>query len=387
VATVVLSSFKVASFVEGGGHFWVYMQYLQALRRAGCDVYWMEQLHPSDDPTADARAVAAFRSRARAFGLEGRLLLYTAGEDGEERQWQGVSESEAEALLRRTDLLLNFHYAIHPGLLCLPRKTALVDIDPGLLQHWIGSGMLEVPPHDVHLTTGETVGSPGAPFPDCGVEWIHFRPLVCLDLWKPHYDPACERFTTVSGWSEASWIPMPENGRPVLKENTKRISFLDFADLPRRTSQPLELALDLNPDPADSDAEDRRLLESQGWRICYSRRVAGTPESYQRYVQASRGELSCAKPSCMWFQNAWVSDRSACYLASGKPVVVQHTGPSHYLPSGEGMFRFRSAEEAVDALERINADYARHCHAARELAETYFDADRAIERILDAALA
>ncbi len=385
MASVVLSSFKVASFPEGGGHFWVYMQYLQALRRAGCDVYWMEQLHPSGDPAFDERAVITFRSRARAFGLEGRLLLYSG--DGERREWQGISRLQAEATLRRADLLLNFHYAIHPSLLALPRRTALVDIDPGLLQHWIATRMLEVAPHDVYLTTGETVGSPTAAFPDLGVEWICFRPLVCLDLWPAAYDPACASFTTVSGWSEASWIPMRENGGEVLKENTKRISFLDFADLPRHTSQPLELALDLNPDPADSDAEDRRLLESRGWRIRYSRQIAGSPETYQQYIQGSRGELSCAKPSCIWFQNAWVSDRSACYLASGKPVVVQHTGESAYLPSGEGMFRFRSAAEAVDALERINTSYARHCRAARELAETCFDADRGARRILDAALA
>lgn len=386
MASVVLSSFKVASFSEGGGHFWVYMQYLQALRRAGCDVYWMEQLHPSGDPVGDRRAVDAFRSRARAFDLEGRLLLYTAGADDEQREWQGVTASEAEARLRGADLLLNFHYAIQPDLLALPRRTALVDIDPGLLQHWVGTGMLQVPQHDVYLTTGETVGSPEAPFPDWGVEWIHFHPLVCLDLWPARYDPGCEAFTTISGWSEASWIYMPENGRSVLKENTKRISFLEFADLPRGTSQPLELALDLNQDPDDSDAQDRRLLESQGWRIRHSRKVAGSPATYRRYIQGSRGELSCAKPSCMWFQNAWVSDRSVCYLASGKPVVVQHTGPSSFLPNGEGMFRFRSADEAVDALDQINANYAKHCRAARELAEACFDGDLGIRRILDAAL-
>jgi len=383
VATVILSSFKVASFPEGGGHFWVYMQYMQSLRRAGCDVYWMEQFHPSGDEAFDDRAVNAFRRRARAFGLEGKLLLYVRGPDGDQREWLGVSATDAEATLRRADLLLNFHYAIHPSLLALPRRTALVDIDPGLLQYWIGTRLLEVPPHDVYLTTGETVGTPGTPFPDCGVQWIHFHPLVCLDLWPPKYDLACDTFTTVSGWSANTWIPMRENGAEVLKENTKRVSFLEFADLPRHTSQPLELALDL----ADSDAEERRLLEDHGWGIRYSREIAGTPQTYQQYIQGSRGEFSCARPSCLWFQNAWVSDRTACYLASGKPVVVQHTGQSSFLPNGEGMFRFKTMGEAADALERIDADYARHCRAAREIAEAYFDASRSTARILDAALA
>jgi hypothetical protein len=285
-------------------------------------------------------------------------------------------------VLRRTDLLLNFHYAIHPSLLALPKRSALVDIDPGLLQLWIESGLLEVPPHDLYLTTGETVGTAGTLFPDCGVEWIRFHPIVCLELWPYSYDPACKSFTTVSGWSADSWIPMQENGAEVLKENTKRVSFLEFAGLPRHTEQPLELALDL----ASSDVDECRLLESRGWRIRHSREVASSPEAYQRYIQQSRGEFSCARPSCIWFQNAWVSDRTACYLASGKPVVVQHTGDSSFLPNGEGMFRFKTLDEATQALEQINSDYARHSRAARELAESYFDAHKQAETILNAAL-
>ncbi len=383
MATVVVSSYDVAGFPDGGGHFWVYMQYIQALRLAGCDVYWMEQFNPPvRHPTAGDRALATFLKRARAFDLEGRVLLYVADGDGASRQWIGVSASEAEATLRRADLLLNFHYAIHPSLLALPKRTALVDIDPGLLQHWMGSGQLAVPPHDAYLTIGETVGSPEAPFPDCGVKWINFHPPVCLDLWPCSYDPACEAFTTVATWWSDSWIAVKERGWDVWYENTKRISFLEFADLPRHTTQPLELALYL----AESDAEEGRMLESHGWRIRHSREVASSPEMYQAYIQRSRGEISCAKPSCMRFQNAWVSDRTACYLASGKPVVVQHTGPSSFLPSGEGMFRFTTVAEAAQALEAINADYERQCRAARDLAETYFDAKKVAERILNATL-
>jgi len=382
MATVVVSSFKVTGYSEGGGHFWVYMQYIHALRLSGCEVYWLEQFHPTGDPVLDDRAIATFRERVRAFGLEDRLLLYISHEDGARREWLGCSEAKAKAVLRGADLLLNFHYAIHPSLLALPKRTALVDIDPGLLQLWIGTELLVVPPHDVYLSTGETVGAPGTPFPDCGVDWIHFHPVVCLDLWPSVYDPACEAFTTVSGWSANTWIPMQENGKEVLKENTKRVSFLEFADLPRHTDQTLELALNL----AVSDAEERQLLESRGWRIRHSREVASSPERYQRYIQQSRGELSCARPSCIWFQNAWVSDRTVCYLASGKPVVVQHTGDSSFLPNGEGMFRFKTLDEATQALEQINSDYARHSRAARELAESYFDAHKQAETILNAVL-
>ena len=204
-----------------------------------------------------------------------------------------------------------------------------------------------------------------------------------------------EAFTTVSSWSTTDWLKVTENGKIVLRENTKRVAFLQFESLPRHTSQRLELALYLlDRDPegerrlkqAEKDAADRAHLESHGWRVRDSREVAGSPEAYRAYVQQSRGEFSCAKPSCMEFQNAWVSDRTLCYLASGKPVVVQHTGPSSYLPHGEGMFRFTSLPEAVEALESIASDYARHCRAARDIAETQFDAWRVLETALNAAL-
>lgn len=383
MSTVVVSSYNVASFPDGGGHFWVYMQYIQALRRAGCEVVWLEQFNPPvRHPKADAAALSTFRHRVRTFGLEGSVLLYVADGDGTSRRWLDVSASMAETTLRRADLMLNFHYAIDPSLLALPRRTALVDIDPGLLQHWIGTNRLAVPPHDTYLTIGETVGSPTALFPNCGVEWIHFHPPVCLDLWPDSYDPTSAAFTTVATWWSDSWITVEERGWEVWYENTKRISFLTFADLPRHTSQPLELALYL----ADSDDEERRLLETSGWRVRHSRDVAGSPERYRSYIQRSRGEFSCAKPSCVRFQNAWVSDRTVCYLASGKPVVIQHTGPSSCLPDGEGVFRFTTVPEAAEAIDAVNADYQRHCRAARDLAETYFDAEKVMERVLNAAL-
>jgi glycosyltransferase involved in cell wall biosynthesis len=136
----------------------------------------------------------------------------------------------------------------------------------------------------------------------------------------------------------------------------------------------------------ERDLAEQRDLESRGWRIRQSRQVAATPELYQSYIQQSRGEFSCAKRSCMKFQNGWVSDRTLCYLASGKPVVVQDTGPSGFLPNGEGMFRFSTAQQAAAAIEAINADYERHCRAARKLAETCFDARHVVGKILTCAL-
>jgi hypothetical protein len=387
--TAVISVYKVANFPDGGGHFWVYMQYVQALRRLGCEVYWLEQFQRSADPEDEAHLLANFFERMKRFGLEGKTLLYAVDRKKDRNQERGAgsfrfvgcTQPEAEAVLRRADLLLNFHYAIDARLLDCARRTALVDIDPGLLQYWMSTGQLAVPAHDCYLTTGETVGTASARFSDCGLPWIHIRPPVCLDLW-PISDSASEAFTTVSSWLTTDFLKVTENGKTVLRENTKRVAFFRFLDLPRHTSQPLELALFL----VDKDAEDRACLERHGWRVRHSREVAGSPEAYRSYVQQSRGEFSCAKPSCMDFQNAWISDRTLCYLASGKPAVVQHTGPSAYLPNGDGLFRFMSLDEAVGALEAVNADYERHCRAAREIARSCFDAEDIMTGILNETL-
>jgi hypothetical protein len=384
MATVVISAYKVANTPEYGGHFWVYLQYAHALRRLGCDVFWLERVRRDDRRRNASAVIAAFLRRMERYGLGGKTILYeTDGADGSGAvRFIGLSAATAQAVFRRADLLLNFHYAIDPGLLARFRRTALVDIDPGLLQHWISRGQLRVPAHDLHLTIGESVGTSGARVPDCGLVWIHIRPPVCLDLWPYTYDPACRRFTTVSSWLGPDYVMEEER---VLYENTKRVAFLPFAELPAWTSSELELALYFKPRAGAADAADGELLEEKGWRVRHALEVAGTPERYQAYIQASRGEFGCAKPSYVKLQTAWVSDRTACYLASGKPTVVQDTGPSSFLPSGEGMFRFSTVEEAAEALATIDADYERHCRAAREIAESLFDAETVLSEILNSA--
>src|SRR5205809_1014025 len=381
--TVVLSPFSVINFSEGGGHFWVYMQYAQGLLGSGCDVYWMEAFRSRGSRELDELMLAPFRARMERYGLGDKLILYPSDDakiaDGLPKGYMGLARSEAEAIFERADLLLNFHYAIAPKLLARFRRTALVDIDPGLLQFWISRGQLSVPRHDLYFTTGETVGTPAARFPDCGLKWIHIHPPVCLECWPFFFEQRAEAFSTVSNWDSDDWIVDKEE----TYENTKRVAFLEFADLPRLTSQPLELALFMK---TEKDVQDRKDLEQRGWRIRHSRDVAGTPEAYQAYIRSSRGEFSCAKRSCLKFQNAWVSDRTLCYLASGKPVVVQHTGPSSRLPDGDGMFRFSTLKEAARAFSAINNDYEKHCRAARQIAEALFNAKQVAGQILSDAL-
>jgi hypothetical protein len=317
------------------------------------------------------------------YGLQDRVLVAAngngRGKPSANGAYFGMAESEVPDLLAEVDLLLNFNYHLGQDVVSAVRRSALVDIDPGLLQFWISSGLISPAVHDSYFTIGETVGRRPSPIPDCGIDWMPIRPPVCLDLWPSTYDAGAEVFTTVSSWwGKSDYVGTREN----FYDNTKRKAFLDFIDLPHHTDQPLEVALFF----AEADARDRRKLEDNGWRVRHSQEIAASPESYRAYIQASRGEFSLAKPSCGKFQNAWVSDRSLCYLASGKPVVVQHTGPSDFLPDSEGMFRFKTLEDAAQAIEAINGDYQRQCRSARSLAEEYFDAEQILTGMLGRAL-
>lgn len=384
MATVVLSTHNVVNYPEGGGHFWVYLQYVEGLRRAGCDVYWLEQFVPWNDPPVDAELIRTFLARMDSRGMADKVVLYSlpSGNEVVEPTYLNLERQEAEAVMKRADLMLNFNYRMRADLVGRFRRTALVDIDPGLLQIWIAAEQVCPAPHDHYFTTGETVGTERALFPSGGLDWVRFRPPVVLELWPYVHTPESVSFTTVAGWWSGEGVAEIVDGRRVVYDNTKRIAFLAFVDLPQRTPQPLELALCLSK----NDGPEQRRLESHGWRVRHARDVSATPEMYQAYIQQSRGEFSCAKPSCMKLQNAWVSDRTLCYLASGKPAVVQDTGPSTVLPHGHGLFRFSTPDEAANALRAVNADYVRQCRAARELAEAHFDARLILPQLLDVAL-
>jgi hypothetical protein len=358
VIAVAVAAANVIDSPGVGGHFWVYAQYAHALRRLGCHVIWMERTtHPSS-----ARA-SEFRRTLTLLGVANDLLVLTRGREMD---------------IPNVDLLLNFDYAMDKRLLARFRRTALVDIDPGLLQFWMAHGQINVARHDAYFTTGETVGTAAARFPDCGRRWQTIRPPVCLDLWPYAGASTGGCFTTVSSWWGDEWMT---DGTTVY-ENNKRVMFLEFADLPNLVRQPLELAAFFGP----GDAQDRRHLAGSGWSVRHALEVAENPEAYRNYIQRSRGEFSCAKPSCIHLQNAWISDRTLCYLASGRPAVVQHTGPSAYLPSGDGLFRVRTTAEAARGIDTINADYDHHRRAARAIAEDLFDALPIVRSVLEHAL-
>ncbi len=414
MTTVALAPTSTASFPDGGGHWWVYLQYVLGLRDLGCRVLWLERCPADINAATEARAR---RTLAKWGFRPDEVLLYTvtgsgagaadsAGSDHEVRlTWLPAPNGTVLATPANADMVLNFDYDTPQELLDRTGRSVLVDIDPGLMQSWWAAGLINPARHDLWVTTGETVGTPLALFPRSGtewghVEWHHIRPPVHLPSWPVVDEPDCGAFTTVTSWWGDEWLTMGDGS---VMENNKRVGFLPYVGLAARTPSRLELAayfgepgqddgpIDGPPPPVTAenvggDRADVVALLAAGWRLRRSRAVAGTPEQYRRYVQGSRGEFSCAKPSCLLFQNAWISDRTLCYLASGRPAVVEFTGPSSVLSVDAGLLRFRSQDEAVDSMARVEADYRRHRRAARDLVEARFSAHDTLTSLLNLAL-
>lgn len=375
MATVCLCV-KTVHHPNAGGHLWAYLNWALGLRAAGHYVIWAEEYNAGYTVPSLQPCIDWIKERLAPFGFADALAAIPQTAAQREIAHQVGCMGIAEA--GRADLFLNFAYSIEQPIVDRFRRAALVDIDPGLTQLWWSRGYIKIARYHRYFTIGETVGQPGARFPDCGVAWIYTPPAVSLDAWPVTETPAGAPFTTVTHWG-GEWVEDETGVFP----NDKRTGFAPYFDLPQKTRAPLELALFLTP----KEAGDRAELERRGWRIRDSVERAGTPQTYQRYIQSSAGEFSCVKPSCVRLQNAWISDRTICYLASGKPAVVEHTGPSGFLPDAEGLLRFRSVDEAARMLEAAMRDHPRHAAAARALAERYFDAEKAADAVVRGALA
>jgi hypothetical protein len=373
--TVCVAPANTVAYPNGGGNLWVYLHWALGLRALGCRVIWLEVLDPEKPLESTKESVAALLERLGRYGLSESLALCSPDGVPLPRDLAGQAldlDAAAEA-----DLLLNLWHSLPAAVVGRFRRSALIDIDPGLLQVWMTLGSVRVAPHDLYFTTGETVGTPAARFPDCGLQWLYTPPPVFLPEWPAIPPVGAAPYTTVAHWWGGNF---EFNG--VIYCNEKRVSFLEYIDLPARTPVRLELALCL----AEHHEEYRRLMEPKGWRLREAWDVSSTPDDYRAYVRRSRGEFSCAKPSTIALDTAWVSDRTLCYLASGRPAVVQHTGPSRILPDADGLFRFRSLDAAACALAVAEADYGRHCRQARALVEEHFDARPVVRRVLEQAL-
>lgn len=363
------------AFPQGGGHRWVYLNWALGLRALGCQVIWLEPVKPSTPIQTLQQHVSTLKSHLDRYNLAESVALSTqTGEPLPRTLLVNTLDLESAC---EADFLLNIaNGRISPGVVDRFRRSAFVDIDPGLTQIWISEGQISVARHDVYFTIGETVGNPSALFPDCDMRWQYTPPPVFLPAWPPTRANSMAPYSTITSWWE-EWVEF--GGQSYV--NGKRDGFLPFLDLPKQTIVPMELAIS-----GAADENDLTMLKERGWRIRDAFDAAHTPLDYQHYIQNSRGEFSCTKPSYIRMQTAWISDRTICYLASGKPALIQHTGPSRFLPDSDGIFRFHNLDEAVRAIEKIEGDYERQCRLARQLAEEYFDSKKVVKQVLEKAI-
>jgi hypothetical protein len=323
-------------------------------------------------PVDRSANLACFREIMARFDLgTAYALICDRGE-----RFLGVARQEVLERTRRSALLLNVMGFLDDAeiLAAAPRRVFL-DIDPGFGQMWREMGLADpFRGHDQFVTIGQNIGRPGCDVPTCGLTWITTAQPVVLEQWPVTPAPAGARFTSVASWRGA-YAPVEYLGRTYgLRAHELR----RFAALPRLTGRPFEIALDIHP----ADGKDRALLDDNGWTLADPKVVAGDPWAYRRYVQGSAAEFTVAKNMYVQSRSGWFSDRSICYLASGKPVLAQDTGLAEHYPVGEGLLTFSTLDQAVIGVEELARDRGRHVRAARALAEEYFASDRVLSRLL-----
>jgi hypothetical protein len=363
-----------------GGHTWVLLQYLLGFRRLGWDVLFVDRLEP--DMCVDATGdVAPLRNSDNlryltrvmdGFGL-GRdwALLYDRA-----REVVSLDRHELTSRLGRSAFLLNvMGFLDDPEMLTAARRRVFLDIDPGFSQMWRALGLHNpLGEHDDYVTIGENIGHPDCAIPTGGISWITTKQPVVLDEWTEARGQG-ERFTSVGAW-RGPFAPVEYAGRTYgLRVHELR----RFRELPRKTGVTFELALDIH----EAEVDDLRRLQEAGWMLIDPRVVAADPWRYRDYVRSSKAELMVAKNMYVQSRSGWFSDRSICYLASGRPVLAQDTGLGSLVPTGEGLVSFATLDEAVAGVEAITGDYKRHACAARAIAEEHFASDRVLSRLLD----
>lgn len=375
---VVVVAGSVAQRPARGGHAWVFLQYLIGFKRLGYEVLFVDRLAPEmvepEDwpPGADNPRVSWLDG---VMGEHGLGQSYTLLVEGTSKTFGLSREAVAERVARSVLVLDVMGFMAEEELLAPAPRRAFLDLDPGFPQMWQDLGLHDsFGGHDAYVTVGLRVGKEGSRVPTCGIDWIPTPQPVVLDQWPA--TPGGRSYTSVASW-RGPFEPIDYQGeRFGLRAHQMRA----FASLPGQVEVPFELALDIDP----ADAADADLLRAGGWSLSAPDKAAGTVDAYRRYVQGSRGEIGVAKDMYVRSRGGWLSDRSLCYLASGKPVLAQATGFELEVETGEGLIAFGTPEEAAAGVEEIERDYPRHAEAARQLAVGRFDSDRVLADLLEA---
>jgi hypothetical protein len=365
------------------GIAWQAMHYLVGLQRLGFETWYVEDhgTNPYDPQAASVvmecdRNLAFLRDAMERHGFAERWAYWDAIND----VYHGLSREAVRRLYRESDALINLCGAtrLREEHMACPVRI-MIDTDPVYEQIKYAKAdpgsRAYLDAHTHFFTYGENVGTPDWIVPLCGVPWHGTRPPVVVDLW-PMDGRAPPCFSTIATW-ENKGKNIDFGGETYMW--SKHVNFLRFLDVPRHGNACFTMAM-LPP-----TVEIRAEVESNGWVVVDPRPVSATMESYGDFIRGSRGEFTVAKDIYVRPKSGWFSDRSVCYLASGRPVVTLDTGCEHLFPSGEGLFFYRTAEEAIEAIHAVNADFPRHSHAARAMAAEHFAAESVVDAMMTKA--
>jgi hypothetical protein len=378
----VMIAGSIASAGPGfGGNTWAFLQYVLGLRRLGFETYYIEQLGAEkcvdEENRATSFGASVNVSHFRALMDEYDLTNHAALLEKNGLTSLGLCRDEIDKLAPDIDLLINLSGAFRlESVMRKARRRMYLDMDPGYTQIWqeqYGVDMY-LRHHDVYVTTGLNMGKPECPLPTCGISWEKTLPPVVLSEWTTQRPPG-RVYSTIADWR--GFKPIQWRG---IWYGQKADEFLRLIDLPRRVSVPLEIALLIN-----SNETGRCDLEQHGWRLVSPRQSAATPDAYRNYIFNARGEFTVVKQGYAAGRTGWFSDRSACYLAAGRPVVIQDTGIGAELPTGCGLLTFSDLDGAVDALNQVESNYAKHAAAAASFAREFLDSDLVLSRLVKLA--
>jgi hypothetical protein len=366
-----------------GGQTWLSLHWLKAFHGLGHDVWYVEDASrwPYDPRTRShtedcSYAVQHIAGCMARIGLESHWA-YRFREKAD--ACFGLSNERLNALYRSCDVLFTFNSAeLQEEHLAAPFRV-YIESDPAISQLRLANGDSRTRQMFAHhhrvFTYGENFGSPDCGVPLGGIEYRTTRQPIDLEFWEYSFTPAAPHFTTIGNYRQRHF-DIEYNGE--MYYWSKHHEWLKFLELPRRTTQSFELALSIH-DPSAIEC-----FERQGWQLISPHELsADVFGAYPSYIRASRAEFTVARDLNVRLRSGWFSERDACYLASGKPVVAQDTGFGNIFPTGEGLFAFSTIDEAVAAVDAINSDYGRHCRAARAIAEEYFEASGVARRLLD----
>jgi hypothetical protein len=366
-----------------GGLAWHHLQYVIGLSRLGHEVHFVEDSEDYEscyDPVSDSMGTDPSYGLEFAEQVFGRVGLgdVWAYHDAHRSRWLGPAADQILQACRDAELLLTLSGVnpLRPWLAEIPAR-AFIDTDPLFTQVnnlTDDSARALALQHTTFHSFGENIPTGRSSVPDDGFPWQATRQPVVLDAWPVTVGRPSGKFTTVMQWD--SYAPLHYAGR---RYGMKSDSFDAFLDLPLRTEQNFELALGGPTNPAP-------ILARHGWSVRDPREPTRDPWTYQEYIRRSKAEFSIAKHGYVVTRSGWFSERSAAYLASGRPVLVQDTGFSDWLDPDAGVVAFSTPDEALTGLERIALDYGSHCKMARLIAEDYFDAAAVLRRLLESAL-